>query len=168
MARETHALCCEAVEVGRASDRIAIGAHDVCGVIVRYQEQEIRLPSLLDLCRRGERGRHSSQDGASRDVRVCFRLTHGGRDGPPFGRMSLLRLYFDTAYVAKCYLNEPGGNQVRRLAASASGLYSSSWCVAEMACVIHRNFREGTLDAHEADAIRNRFRDDVRNGVWSL
>ena len=65
MARETHALCCEAVEVGRASDRIAIGAHDVCGVIVRYQEQEIRLPSLLDLCRRGERGRHSSQDGAS-------------------------------------------------------------------------------------------------------
>jgi predicted nucleic acid-binding protein len=79
-----------------------------------------------------------------------------------------LRLYFDTAYVAKCYLNEPGGGQVRLLASSASGLYSSGWCIPEMACVIHRNFREGRLDADEADAIRNRFRDDVRNGVWSL
>lgn len=27
-----------------------------------------------------------------------------------------MRLYFDTAYIAKCYLNEPGGLAVRRLA----------------------------------------------------
>ena len=79
-----------------------------------------------------------------------------------------MRLYFDTAYVAKCYLNEPGGAQVRVLAANASGLYSSSWCIAEMACAIHRNLREGTLNAHEAEAIRRHFRDDIRNGVWSL
>ena len=79
-----------------------------------------------------------------------------------------MKLYFDTAYIAKCYLNEPGGSQVRSLAGRAAGLYSSSWCVAEMACVIHRNFREGTLDASEADAIRSYFREDIGSGIWVL
>lgn len=37
-----------------------------------------------------------------------------------------------------------------------------------MACVVHRNLREGTLDPHEADTIRDIFRSDVRDGIWSL
>ena len=79
-----------------------------------------------------------------------------------------MRLYFDTAYVAKCYLQEPRGEKVRELASSASGLYSSAWCIVEMACVIHRNLRESKIDQDEASAIGGQFREDVQNGLWSL
>lgn len=79
-----------------------------------------------------------------------------------------MRLYFDTAYIAKCYLNEPGGEQVRELASNATALYSSAWCLAEMACVIHRNLRERMLDPSQAKTIRSQFLSDVQSGVWSL
>ncbi len=79
-----------------------------------------------------------------------------------------MRLYFDTAYVAKCYLREPGVERVRELAWSASALYSSAWCLVEMACVIHRKIRESNIDEHEASTIGQQFREDVENGVWSL
>lgn len=32
-----------------------------------------------------------------------------------------MRLYFDTAYIAKCYLNEARGEEVRKLARKAAG-----------------------------------------------
>jgi len=79
-----------------------------------------------------------------------------------------LRLYFDTAYLAKCYLNEPDGKAVRRLARRASGLYSSLLAVAELACVFQRQIREGRMDAHQAAEWRSTFIEDLRNGVWVL
>ncbi len=56
-----------------------------------------------------------------------------------------MRLYFDTAYVAKCYVNENDGVRVRELARGARGLSTSAWCRAEIACVFHRHLREGAL-----------------------
>ena len=79
-----------------------------------------------------------------------------------------MRLYFDTAYLAKCYLNEPDGKQVRKLARAASGLYSSAWCIAELACVFQRQVREGQLGVEEAVKWRDTFLEDVQNGVWVL
>ncbi len=79
-----------------------------------------------------------------------------------------MRFYFDTAYVAKCYLNEPGYGAVRRLARKADGLCSSSLCVAEFACLLHRRKREGSLTADQAAALRAFFLEDVRNSVWVL
>jgi predicted nucleic acid-binding protein len=79
-----------------------------------------------------------------------------------------LRLYFDTAYIAKCYLTEPDGEKVRELARSASGLCSSALCVAEIACVFHRQVREGSLDASAAAFLRKYFRNDLKNQVWEL
>lgn len=79
-----------------------------------------------------------------------------------------MRLYFDTAYLAKCYLNELDGTEVRKLARRASGLYSSAWCVAELSCVFQRQVREGRLEAEEAVQWRDTFMEDVRNGVWVL
>ncbi len=79
-----------------------------------------------------------------------------------------MKLYFDTAYAAKCYLNEPDAKQVRKLARGASGLYSSFWCVAELACVFHRQVREGSIAPKEAAALRKLFLQDFRNGVWFL
>jgi predicted nucleic acid-binding protein len=79
-----------------------------------------------------------------------------------------LNLYFDSAYIAKCYLNEPDGRKVRELARAASGLYCSSVCLAELACIFHRHVREASIDVQTAAALRKLFRDDVENRVWSL
>jgi predicted nucleic acid-binding protein len=76
-----------------------------------------------------------------------------------------LRLYFDTAYLGKCYWNEPGGTLVRELARRADGLYSSAICIAEMACLAHRKFREGSITLADAAIRRDWFLDDVNSGV---
>ena len=79
-----------------------------------------------------------------------------------------MRLYFDTAYVAKCYLNEPDGKEVRRLPMRASGLYSSMLCVAELACVFQRQIRERKIRPDDASRWRATFLDDIREGIWVL
>jgi predicted nucleic acid-binding protein len=79
-----------------------------------------------------------------------------------------LRLYFDTAYVAKCYLNEVDAKAVRKLAAQATGLYTCAWCIAELACVFQRHVCESNLSGADAVRVRRRFLEDVRNSVWSL
>jgi len=76
-----------------------------------------------------------------------------------------LRLYFDTAYLGKCYWNEPGGKLVRELARKADGLYSSAICIAEMACLAHRKVREGPMTPADAVIRRDLFLDDVNKGV---
>jgi predicted nucleic acid-binding protein len=76
-----------------------------------------------------------------------------------------LRLYFDTAYLGKCYWNEPDGSLVRELAQRADGLYSSAICIAEMACLAHRKVREGPVTPADAMIRRNLFLEDVSTGV---
>jgi predicted nucleic acid-binding protein len=76
-----------------------------------------------------------------------------------------LRLYFDTAYLGKCYWNEPDGSPVRELAQRADGLYSSAICIAEMACLAHRKVREGPVTPADALIRRNLFLEDVTTGV---
>jgi predicted nucleic acid-binding protein len=73
-------------------------------------------------------------------------------------------LYFDTAYLGKCYWNEPDGTLVRKLARRSEGLYSSAICVAEMACLAHRKVREG-ISLADAMIRRDLFLDDVKNEV---
>jgi predicted nucleic acid-binding protein len=79
-----------------------------------------------------------------------------------------LNAYFDTAYIAKCYLNEPDSKPVRDLAFSLDGLYSSAWCIAELACVFQRHVREAHLTRAQANRLRDFFLEDVQDGVWSL
>jgi predicted nucleic acid-binding protein len=76
-----------------------------------------------------------------------------------------LRLYCDTAYLGKCYWNEPDGSLVRELAQRADGLYSSAICIAEMACLAHRKVREGPVTPADAMIRRNLFLEDVSTGV---
>ena len=76
-----------------------------------------------------------------------------------------MRLYFDTAYLGKCYWNEPDGGLVRELASRADGLYSSAICIAEMACLAHRKVREGPITPADAVIRRDLFLEDVNNGV---
>jgi predicted nucleic acid-binding protein len=77
-------------------------------------------------------------------------------------------MYFDTAYVAKCYLNETEAKLVRSLAARSSGLYSSAWCIPELACALQRHIRESHLTSAEAARIRSFFLADIHDGAWSL
>ncbi len=79
-----------------------------------------------------------------------------------------MRLYLDTAYIAKCYLNEPDAGAVRKLAEEAEGLYSSSWCIAELSCVFLRHVRERRLTRKQARALSELFLDDIRAGAWNL
>jgi len=80
----------------------------------------------------------------------------------------LSRAYFDTAYVAKCYVNEPGALEIRELARSSGGVASSALCIAEFSCTIHRKLREGTLSATTALTIRQDFLGDIAAETWLL
>ena len=79
-----------------------------------------------------------------------------------------MSLYLDTAYIAKCYLNEPDALRVRRVVREADQLVSSALCLPEMACLFHRRVREGALLSGEAGELERSFRADVDKGVWSL
>ena len=77
-------------------------------------------------------------------------------------------LYFDTAYVGKCYLNEPDSAAVRELTRSAERIYTSALCIAELACALHRKVREGSLAAKDARKLSDFFLEDVSSEIWSL
>jgi predicted nucleic acid-binding protein len=77
-------------------------------------------------------------------------------------------LYFDTAYVGKCYLNEPDAVAVREAARSADNLFTSALTIAELACAFHRNLREGTLNQAGYETARRQFQDDLQNEIWNL
>jgi predicted nucleic acid-binding protein len=78
-----------------------------------------------------------------------------------------LKLYFDTAYLGKCYWNEPDGKAVRILARRADGLCSSAICIAEMACLAHRKVREGHVTPADAAVRQDWFLEDLKTGVIS-
>ena len=79
-----------------------------------------------------------------------------------------MRLYLDSAYIAKCYLPEPGGRQVRQMVHGENELHSSAWCLAEMACLFHRQIREKRLTRQQVSQLENHFHQDVENGIWTL
>jgi len=76
--------------------------------------------------------------------------------------------YFDAAYLAKCYLNEPDSPAVRELARSAATLQTSALSIAELACVFHRHVREGVFNQKMAGGLRDLFLEDLRNEMWLL
>ncbi len=77
-------------------------------------------------------------------------------------------MYLDSAYVAKCYLNEPDAGAVRTMVAGKSGLTSSAWCRAELGCIFLRHVREAALTRRQARELHDLFLDDVRHGAWTL
>jgi predicted nucleic acid-binding protein len=76
--------------------------------------------------------------------------------------------YFDTAYVAKCYLNEQGAAEVRALAEGATERVSSDLCRVEFASLLQRYVRGGKLSRRQASEVSRQFSDDCGAGVWTL
>ncbi|MGH9785989.1 MAG: type II toxin-antitoxin system VapC family toxin [Terriglobia bacterium] len=77
-------------------------------------------------------------------------------------------MYFDTSYIAKFYLNEPGSPRVRALARKAVGIHSSLWAFAEFHAVLHRRLREGAFSARDARDLASRFSEHIEDGLWNL
>jgi len=76
-------------------------------------------------------------------------------------------IYFDTAYLAKTYLNEPGSEVVRDYLKSIREVVaSSSLARAELAAVFHRNLREGRLEADSYELILKQYQSDLRSNLW--
>jgi predicted nucleic acid-binding protein len=75
-------------------------------------------------------------------------------------------IYFDAAYIAKCYLNEPGADRVRAIAYGADGLVSCELARLELASILKRHVRERHVTRRELTAILKDFEEDEQNGVW--
>ncbi len=76
-------------------------------------------------------------------------------------------IYFDTAYLAKCYLNERGSDEVRRLAAESTRVACCVFGRLELAATIHRNFREGKINRQQSQVIFDQFDLDESNHIWT-
>jgi predicted nucleic acid-binding protein len=77
-------------------------------------------------------------------------------------------VYFDTAYVAKCYLNEADSGRVRALVRRVGGAVSASLCLPELAAVLLCHEREKRIDRRHSMKLRNDFARDVEAGVFTL
>lgn len=75
-------------------------------------------------------------------------------------------IYFDAAYIAKCYLNEPGAELVRTVAREADGLASCELARLEFASIVRRHARERHITKREMAAIVKEFHQDEADGVW--
>lgn len=76
--------------------------------------------------------------------------------------------YFDSALVAKFYLNEPGRGAIRRLARTSAIVVTSGIAVAEISAAFHRKFREGEVKRDTFDALTGQFAHDLKQGLWRL
>jgi predicted nucleic acid-binding protein len=75
--------------------------------------------------------------------------------------------YFDSAYIAKFYLDEPESESVRRLAESLGQVRCAMIGQSEVAAVFHRKFREGAFNAGAFREVMAQFDDDCGQGLWT-
>ncbi len=81
---------------------------------------------------------------------------------------SVTPAYFDSALVAKFYLNESGRGVIRRLAATSGVVVTSGIAFAEVSAAFHRKLREGALERDVFDALQGQFREDLKRNLWHL
>ena len=76
-------------------------------------------------------------------------------------------IYFDTAYVAKCYLNEHGSPEVRELAIEYGRVACCEYGRIELAATFHRNLRQKSITPAEFRLLWKQFDLDEENRIWS-
>jgi predicted nucleic acid-binding protein len=77
-------------------------------------------------------------------------------------------VYFDTAYIAKYYVNEADSATVREFVDNALPISSSQFVLAEFHSVLHRHVRQRALTAPEARFLAKAFASHVEEGMWKL
>lgn len=75
-------------------------------------------------------------------------------------------IYFDSSYIIKCYVAEPGSAQVLNLAQSHPGRASALHGRIEFWSGVKRHVREGHLSIDQADAVWRQFVLDEAAGLW--
>jgi predicted nucleic acid-binding protein len=76
-------------------------------------------------------------------------------------------IYFDTAYILKCYVHESGSLPVRQLLADHRGAACCAIGRLEFASAIRRAVRENRLDERVVSTVFAVLEQDDENGVWS-
>lgn len=77
-------------------------------------------------------------------------------------------MYFDAAYLVRLYVDDPGAEEVRALARSASTLPASLiHGRAEVIAAMHRCFREKRLGVLEMTELIHQFSDDWDFGLFT-
>ena len=74
-------------------------------------------------------------------------------------------IYFDTSYVARLYLNDPGWEKVRTLAETdhlACALHGR----AETLAAFHRKYREGAINSNELKTLLSQFEQECEAGAF--
>jgi hypothetical protein len=66
-------------------------------------------------------------------------------------------IYFDTAYLAKCYLNEHGSPEVKQLAAEDGRVVCCEYGRIELAATFHRNLRQKSITPAEFRLLWKQF-----------
>ena len=75
--------------------------------------------------------------------------------------------YFDSAYIAKFYVDEPDSDAVQQLAQSLGRVHCSALGRIEVTSVFHRKWREGAFSVREYREITAQFVDDCNAGLWT-
>ncbi len=75
-------------------------------------------------------------------------------------------IYFDTAYLAKCYLNEQGSDEVRSLAGEHEQIACCAFGKVELAAALHRNLRERKIVASQYQVILQQIEADEAGRLW--
>jgi predicted nucleic acid-binding protein len=76
-------------------------------------------------------------------------------------------LYFDAAFIAKFYLQEPESEAVRALTEDSPGVVSLVIGRLETELVFSRKLREGALTSSGHEALIAQFQIDCEDGLWS-
>jgi len=76
-------------------------------------------------------------------------------------------IYFDTAYLLKCYVAEPNCHFVRQLFRQHQQVSSCEFAKIEFAAGIHRAVREGRLSEADVSVIQAQLQADASTGLLS-
>ncbi len=77
-------------------------------------------------------------------------------------------IYFDSTYIIKCYLAEPGSAQVLALAHSHPGRACAAHGRVEFFSAVKRHVREGDLASASANEAMHQFIRDEAMDLWSF
>ena len=88
-------------------------------------------------------------------------------DPPELGRLRQSVIYFDTSYLAKCYLVEVGAAAVRQFASGQERIACSSFGRVELTAAFHRKLREGEINRAEFAVLLKQLALDDSHGLWT-
>lgn len=74
--------------------------------------------------------------------------------------------YFDSAFIAKFYLDEPESEAIRALAESLGEVHCVTIGRIEVASVFHRKWREGAFSVAAFREVSDQFSDDCAASLW--